>query len=170
MGADQEPPIGAVTPVERRRVEAQGFLGLNDREIGQIKYWLRLSPAICMTWAACGTALQSAPVLWALAPFALLGALLPGHPFDLLYTFGIRRLTGGPALPRYPLPRRFACLLATLMIVGAAWSFQSAWVLAGQLFGWGLVGAALVNVTTGFCIPSFIYGLIFGAPGSCQIE
>ena len=97
-------------------------------------------------------------------------ALLPGHPFDLLYTFGIRRLTGGPALPRYPLPRRFACLLATLMIVGAAWIFQSGWILAGQLFGWGLVGAALVNVTTGFCIPSFIYGLLFGPPGSCQVE
>jgi hypothetical protein len=170
MSDAQQTASASVTPVERRRVEAQGFLGLTDREIGQIKYWLRLSPAICMTWTACGTVLQSAPVLWALAPFALLGALLPGHPFDLLYTFGIRRLTGGPALPPYPLPRRLACFLATLMIVGAAWCFQSGSIVAGQLFGWGLVGAALVNVTTGFCIPSFIYGLIFGAPGSCQIE
>lgn len=160
----------SVTAVDRRRIEAQGFLGLGDREIAQIKFWLRLSPAICMTWAACGTALHSAPVLWVLVPFALLGALLPGHPFDLLYTFGIRRLTGGPAIPRYPLPRRFACLLATLMLVGAAWSFQSGSILAGQLFGWGLVSAALVNVTTGFCIPSFLYGLLFGPPGSCQIE
>ena len=94
MRADHELSVGSVTAVDRRRVEAQGFLGLDDRQIGQIKYWLRLSPAICMTWTACGTVLQSAPVLWALAPFALLGALLPGHPFDLLYTFGIRRLTG----------------------------------------------------------------------------
>ena len=99
MRADHELSVGSVTAVDRRRVEAQGFLGLDDRQIGQIKYWLRLSPAICMTWTACGTVLQSAPVLWALAPFALLGALLPGHPFDLLYTFGIRRLTGGAALP-----------------------------------------------------------------------
>ncbi|MFO0706354.1 MAG: DUF4395 family protein [Nitrospira sp.] len=170
MNKARDTTLASVTAVDRRRIEAQGFLGLDDRQIGQIKFWLRLSPAICMTWTAWGTVLQSAPVLWALAPFALLGALLPGHPFDLLYTFGIRRLTGGPALPRYPLPRRFACLLATLMIVGAAWSFQSGWILAGQLFGWGLVGAALVNVTTGFCIPSFIYGLLFGPPGSCQVE
>lgn len=159
-----------VTPTVRRRVEAQGFLGLDDRMIGQINYWLRLSPAICMIWVAIGTALQSAPVLWTLAPFALLGALLPGHPFDVIYTFGVRPLTGGPWLPPYPLPRRFACLLATFIIVGAAWSFQSGWTLTGQILGWGLVGAALVNVTTGFCIPSFLYGLIFGKPASCDLR
>ena len=35
-----------VTPSVRRRVEAQGFLGLDDQTIGQLNYWLRLSPAI----------------------------------------------------------------------------------------------------------------------------
>jgi len=156
--------------IVRTRVEAQGFLGLDDRMIAQVNYWLRLSPAICMIWTAIGTALQSATVLWLLVPFALLGALLPGHPFDLLYTHGIRYVTGGPRLPRYPLPRRFACLLATLMLVTAAWCFQSGRVLAGQIVGWGLVAAALANVTMGFCIPSFIYGLLFGKPTSCEIK
>jgi hypothetical protein len=159
-----------VSPIVRGRIEAQGFLGLDDQMIRQINYWLRLSPAICMVWAAIGTALQSAAVLWALVPFALLGAVLPGHPFDLFYTHGARYVTGGPRLPRYPLPRRFACLLATLMLVAAAWCFQSGWNLSGQILGWGLVGAALVNVTTGFCIPSFIYGLIFGKPASCDFR
>lgn len=158
------------TPSVRGRVEAQGFRGLDDQTIRQINYWLRLSPAICMAWTATGTFLQSAPALWALAPFALLGALLPGHPFDVLYTFGVRRLIHGPAIPPYPRPRRFACLLATVMIVGAAWSFQSGWTLSGQILGWGLVGAALVNVTTGFCIPSFLYGLLFGTPAACDIR
>ena len=154
--------------VIRRRIEAQGFLGLDDRTVGHLNYWLRLSPAICMIWAAIGTALESAPVLWALAPFALLGALLPGHPFDLLYRFGVQPLTSGPSIPRYSLPRRFACLLATVMIVAAAWSFQSGRTFSGQIFGWALVSAALVNVSTGFCIPSFLYGLIFGKPTACN--
>jgi uncharacterized protein DUF4395 len=154
--------------VIRRRIEAQGFLGLDDRTVGHLNYWLRLSPAICMIWAAIGTALESAPVLWALAPFALLGALLPGHPFDLLYRFGVQPLTSGPSIPRYSLPRRFACLLATVMIVTAAWSFQSGRTFSGQIFGWALVSAALVNVSTGFCIPSFLYGLIFGKPTACN--
>ena len=154
--------------VIRKRIEAQGFLGLDDRTVGHLNYWLRLSPAICMIWAAIGTALESAPVLWALAPFALLGALLPGHPFDLLYRFGVQPLTSGPSIPRYSLPRRFACLLATVMIVTAAWSFQSGRTFSGQIFGWALVSAALVNVSTGFCIPSFLYGLIFGKPTACN--
>ena len=79
----------------RSRVEAQGFLGLDDRMIGHLNYWLRLSPAICMIWAAIGTTLESAPLLWALAPFALLGVLLPGHPFNLLYRFGVQPMTSG---------------------------------------------------------------------------
>jgi Domain of unknown function (DUF4395) len=156
--------------VTRSRIEAQGFLGLDDRMIDQLNYWLRLSPAICMMWTAIGTVLESAPVLWALAPFALLGALLPGHPFDILYTFAVRPLTGGPSIPPYPVPRRVACLLATVMIVAAAWSFQAGWTLSGQILGWALVSAAFVNVSTGFCIPSFLYRLIFGKPTACNVS
>ena len=156
--------------VIRSRIEAQGFLGLDDQTVRRLNYWLRLSPAICMIWAAIGTALESAPVLWALAPFALLGALLPGHPFDLLYRFGVQPLTSGPSIPRSSLPRRFACLLATVMIVTAAWSFQSGRWFSGQIFGWALVCAAFVNVSTGFCIPSFLYGLIFGKPTACNVR
>ena len=157
-----------VTPSVRRRVEAQGFLGLDDRTIGHLNYWLRLSPAICMIWAGIGTAVQSATVFWTLAPFALLGALLPGHPFDVIHRFVVRRLQGGPPIPRYPIPRRFACVLATVMTVGAAVSFQTGMTMAGQVIGWSLVAAAFINVTTGFCIPSFIYGLIFGTPATCS--
>lgn len=120
-----------------------------------------------MLWAAIGTALGSAELLWARVPFAILGGILPGHPFDLFYTYGFRCLVHGPRLPRYPLPRRFACLLAALMLAGAAAGFQMGTPAVGQAFGWNLVAAAVVNVSTGFCIPSFIYGLIFGKPTSC---
>ena len=153
----------------RSRIEAQGFLGMDDRTLTRINYWLRLSPAICMAWAAIGTALGSAPVLWALVPFALLGAILPGHPFDLLYTYGFRYLVDGPRLPRYPLPRRFACLIASIMLAVSAWGFQTGNPVLGRAIGWFLVSAAFVNVTTGFCIPSFIYGLIFGKPSACDL-
>jgi hypothetical protein len=36
-----------------------------------------------------------------LVPFAALGAILPGHPFDVFYNYGLRHLLGTPALPRY---------------------------------------------------------------------
>lgn len=160
-----------VVPIRARvRLEAQGFLGLDDQTLAQINYWLRLSPAICMIWVAVGTALGSPPVLWSLVPFALLGALLPGHPFDLLYTLGFRRVVGGPRLPCYPRPRRLACLTASFWIAGEALAFQNAIPLAGHLLGWSLVVMAFVNVSMGFCVPSFIYGLLFGKPVSCAFQ
>jgi hypothetical protein len=146
----------------RTNIEAQGFCGLDDETSMQINYPLRLAPAICMVWAAVGTALASPTILWALAPFAALGARLPGHPFDIPYNHGLRHLLGTPALPRYGGRRRFACALATVMIVAAAWGFQAGMPLLGHIVGWSLVAAAFVNVSTGFCIPSFMVRLLFG--------
>lgn len=159
--------MSEISATGRTRIEAQGFLDLDDQTLSQINYWLRLSPAICMVWTAVGTALSSATILWSLVPLAALGAILPGHPFDVLYTYGFRYLVHGPRLPRYPLPRRFACLMATVMLAVAAWGFRAGNPIVGQIVGWSLVAAAFANVSIGFCIPSFIYGLIFGKPSSC---
>jgi len=57
--------------------------------------------------------------------------------------------------------------MATVMVAGAAWAFQVGHPIAGQILGWSLVAAAFANVSIGFCVPSFIYGLIFGKPSSC---
>jgi hypothetical protein len=146
----------------RENIQAQGFCGLDEKTYAQLNYPLRMSPAICMVWAAVGTALASPTILWALAPFAALGAILPGHPFDVFYNYGLRHLFGTPALPRYGARRRFACALATIMIVAAAWGFQAGMPMVGYVVGWSLVAAAFVNVSTGFCIPSFVVRLLFG--------
>ena len=160
--------MSQIPTTTKNRIEAQGFVGFDDQTLTRINYWLRLSPAICMVWTAVGTALASPSILWAVVPFALLGAVFPGHPFDILYTYGFRYLVRGPRLPRYPLPRRFACLVATIMLVISALGFQTGNLVLGYTVGWFLVAAALVNVTTGFCIPSFLYGLLFGKPSACE--
>jgi hypothetical protein len=157
----------SVSATAKARIEMQGFTGLDTETLAGINLGLRTAPAVCMVWAGVGTALASAPALWSLAPFALLGAILPGHPFDVLYRFGLRRLMGGKPLPTYPLPRRFACLLATVMLSIAAWGFQSGHMAVGYGVGAALAAAASVNVFTGFCIPSFFYGLLFGKPSGC---
>lgn len=146
----------------RTNIKAQGFCDLDDAAYTQFNYPLRLAPAICMAWTAVGTFLASPAILWALTPFALLGALLPGHPFDVLYNYVWRHVRGKPPLPRYPFRRRFACALATAMLVTAAVAFQTGHRLAGSVMGWFLVAAAFVNVTTGFCIPSFLVRLVAG--------
>lgn len=154
--------MSTVTATVRERIQAQGFCGLDDRTCAQINYPLRLSPAICMVWAAVGTALASSTILWALVPFAALGSILPGHPFDVLYNYGLRHLLRTPPLPRYGARRRFACAVATIMLVAAAWGFQTGMLVVGYVTGWLLVAAAFVNVSTGFCIPSFIIRILFG--------
>jgi hypothetical protein len=146
----------------RENIQAQGFCGLDNETCAQINYPLRLSPAICMVWAAVGTALAWPMVLWALMPLAALGAILPGHPFDVLYNHGLRHLLGTPALPRYGGRRRFACALATIMIIAAAWGFQTGMPMVGYIVGWSLVAAAFTNVSTGFCVPSFLVRIFFG--------
>ena len=78
----------------RRRIEAQGFLGLDDDTLARLGPWLRWSPVLCTLAMIAGVALRSPPILWTLAAIALLGALLPFHPFDLLYNLGMRHLTG----------------------------------------------------------------------------
>lgn len=151
----------AITTI-RERIQAQGFCDLSDDTYKQLNYPLRLSPAICMVWTAIGTALASPVILWALVPFAALGAALPRHPFDVIYNYGLRHIFSTPPLPRYPVRRHFACLVATIMLVAAAWGFQAGMPMVGYIVGWSLVAAAFVNVSTGFCVPSFIYRLIFG--------
>jgi len=146
----------------RENIQAQGFCGLDDKTYAQINYPLRLSPAICMLWATVGTALASPMILWALAPFAALGAILPGHPFDVLYNYGLRHLTGAPALPRYGARRRLACAFATTLIVIAAWGLQAGMTMAGQIAGWALVAGTFVNVSTGLCGPALIVRIFFG--------
>lgn len=150
------------TATVRERIEAQGFCGLDDRECTKVNYPLRIAPAICMIWAAVGTALASPTILWALAPFAALGAILRGHPFDVFYNHGLRYLFGMPSLPRYGTRRRIACAVATIMIATAAFGFQAGMPMLGYITGGLLVAAAFVNVTTGFCVPSFLVRLIFG--------
>ena len=112
--------MSQISTTARERIQAQGFCGLSDATYAQINYPLRLAPGIMMVWVAVGTALASAHILWALVPFTALGAILTGHPFDVLYNQGLRYLMGTQELPRYGLRRRFAFAVATIMVSLAA--------------------------------------------------
>lgn len=144
----------------RRRLEAQGFSGLDDAAIEEVGPWLRWSPALCTLFMIAGVTLQSPAVLWGLAATAFLGALLPFHPFDLLYNHGARHLTGTRPLPHQGPQRRFACGIATVWLAATGWSFYSGAAMLGYVLGIPLIlVAALVSVTH-ICIPSMIYNAL----------
>jgi len=145
----------------RSRLEAQGFCDLDDATLGKFAPWLRWSPAICTVVMTVGVAMGSPAVLWTLAAIAFLGALLPFHPFDLLYNHGARYLTGTGPLPRHGTQRRFACGLAAAWLLGTGGAFYLGSDLIGYALGVPLILVAALVSTTHICIPSLIYNALF---------
>lgn len=140
----------------RKRVELQGFHNLTDEEIAGINYGLRVAPAICMVWAAIGTAFASPLILLSLAPFALMGAVFPGHPFDVVYRGWLQERLHGRPLPPYPFPRRMACVSATFMITAASAAMLLGRPGIGVALGSIMSAAAGLNVLTGICVPPLL--------------
>jgi hypothetical protein len=160
----------ALSTTTRGRLQTQGYVDVPEATLARVAPWLRWSPAICTTIVGIGTVLASEWVLWALVPFAVLGALMSRHPFDYVYNLGVRRLTGTPPLPEHRAPRRFACGMAAVWITATGAAFAAGAPALGYALG-GVLAAvgALVSVTH-FCIPSTIYGLVFGKAVACETE
>lgn len=152
--------MGSLSTI-RCRLEAQGFRGLDDAALKELAPWLRWSPALCTVFMVIGVTMESPLFLWGLAVGALLGALLPFHPFDLLYNYGARYLTGTRALPHQGPQRRFACGIATVWLVATGWAFHAGAPWVGYLLGVPLILVAALVSTTHFCIPSLIYNTFF---------
>lgn len=148
--------------IMRKRLEAQGFCGLNDEILSEVGPWLRWSPVLCTLVMIWGVSLQSPIVLWALALIAFFGVFLPFHPFDLLYNYGVRHLTGTRPFPHNGPQRKFACGLASVWLVATGWAFYVGMSTLGFSLGISLIlVAALVSVTN-ICIPSMIYNFLVG--------
>ena len=145
-------------PALRHRLDVQGFGGVDEETLAQTQLWLRFSPALCAIVAAIGTTLASPAVLWGLAVVAALGALLPFHPFDLIYNLALRRIAGTPEMPRNGAPRRFACGLASVWLTATGALFAGGLDPAAYVLGGALVVTAGIISLSHICIPSICYG------------
>jgi hypothetical protein len=152
----------ALSGTLRRRLDIQGYACVDDETLAQTQIWLRWSPGLCATIAVVGITLASPPILWGLAAFAALGAVLPFHPFDLIYNLGIRRITGTPTMPQNGAPRRFACAIGSVGLLATGGLFYAELDTAGYLLGGALVAVAGLITLTHICIPSLIYRALFG--------
>jgi hypothetical protein len=156
--------MATLSPTTRRRLEIQGFDGIEERTLAETAPWLRLAFALCTVLAAAGTLLASPAFLWGLALFAALAAAFPVHPFDLLYNHGLRFLTGTGPLPKRGAPNRFACGFGAAWLMVTAWAFHAGAMVTGYVLGGLLTLVALLVSTTDICIPSLAYRSIFGFP------
>jgi hypothetical protein len=144
----------------RCRLQAQGFGELDDATVAELGPWMRWAPALCAVFMLAGTLLASAPLLWGLAGVALLGALFPRHPFDLLYNHAVRHLTGTRPLPRHGPQRRFACGVAAVWLAGTGLAFHQGATALGAVLGGAITAVATLVAVTHFCIPSLVYNTL----------
>lgn len=149
-----------VNPIVRNRLEAQGFCGLDDKVLAELAPWMRWTYTLGMAVTIIGVALTSPGILWSLAAITAAGILLPFHPFDLLYNYGFRHLTGTGQFPKSGPQRHFVFGVATVWLVATGWAFHIGTDILGFTLGVPLILVAAIASTTNFCIPSFIYNTV----------
>jgi hypothetical protein len=89
----------------------QGY-DYTGRELSELSWALRFTPAVCMVGAIIGLITQQAPIHFVLAGIGIIPFWFPAaHPLDLLYNHGLRPFWNGVRLPPNPLPRRIACFM-----------------------------------------------------------
>ena len=147
-----------------RRLDIQGFERVDEDHLARTAPWLRLAFGMCAVLAVLGTAFASPKILLTLAVIAFMAALLPVHPFDWIYNYGISRVTGTPQLPQRGAPSRFACGVGVVWLLATAWAFHAGYAALGYALGFLLSGVAVLVSTTDICIPSMIFRALFGAP------
>ncbi len=150
----------SVNPTVRSRLEAQGFCGLDDATLGKLAPWMRWTYTLGTLITVIGVAMMSPIVLWALAAITSVGIFLPFHPFDLLYNYGVRHLTGTGPFPNSGPQRQFAFGVATVSLVATGWAFYIGATTVGIALGVALILVGGLASTTNFCIPSFIYNTV----------
>ena len=75
-------------------------------------------------------------LLLSLAALMALGAVLPNHPWDLLYNGVVRHVTGTPPLPRAGWRRRLTFALGVVWLGFTAWAFASGRTAPWQRWSW----------------------------------
>jgi hypothetical protein len=153
-----------LTPRTARLLDIQGFDTVDMQELAPVAPWLRLAFGLCALLGGLGTVLASPTILLGLALIAALAAASPVHPFDFIYNYGIRHLTGTGPLPRRGVPTRLGCGMGAVLLLVTAWMFSAGHVVVGYALGGVLTFVVLLVSTTDICIPSMIYRSIFGWP------
>ena len=135
----------------------QGYR-LSPDESRALRLGLRFPTALCLALVVAGLALQSAVVILALVPIGAIAGWTARHPFDLLWNYGLRRLSEAPPLPPNPTPRRHAFKLATVWLLAVGGLFAVGQATAALVLGGVLVAVCGLVTVTHFCVPSTLLG------------
>lgn len=143
---------------QNKSLQQQGFRDYSRKQLTELQWGLRFTPAVCMLLAIYGLLTQQASVHFALTLLGMLPMFFPSHhPFDLFYNHVLRPLWGGVRLPSNPLPRRIACFAGGLMNLGVALAFTANQPILAFVIGGALIVLQMIVITTHFCVASWMY-------------
>ena len=100
----------------------------------------------------------------------LLGALLPVHPWDVVYNGVVRHLTGTRPLPTSGWRRRLTFALGFVWLSLTAWVFWSGRMYIGYALGGTMSALMLPLVAVHYCVVSEIVDRVIGSPGRGECE
>ena len=152
----------AISPRLQSWLELRGIGCSIEPEFTKLVPWLRTTFVLCGSLVGIATAFAFTPLLWAMVPIAAAGAVFTVHPFDLIYNYGLRHLTGTRPLPPNGVPMRFSCGVAAVWIVATVLSFQLGVAPLGYALGASLTAVGALVSVTHFCIASFVFQFVFG--------
>jgi hypothetical protein len=108
-----------------------------------------------------GLLLTNPWILTIIMTIAFFGVLLPYHPFDYLYNYGIRHIINKPPIPPRTNQVKFACGIASVWLFGIILLFHYGLYIEGYIAGAIIATIATLVATTDICIPSMIYNALF---------
>ncbi|MBW2162346.1 MAG: DUF4395 family protein [Deltaproteobacteria bacterium] len=145
----------------RKFLEIQGF-NLDDEALVEIGAWMRWPYVLCASILTVGVVLASPAILWTLSTVAIATVFLPYHPFNYVYNYGVRHLTGTRPLPPGTVQGKFSCGVGGVWLIATGAAFFTGAATVGYVLGGVLVAIATLLATTQLCIPSVIFNALFG--------
>jgi Domain of unknown function (DUF4395) len=139
-------------------LEVQGYC-LTKQESRALHWGLRFPTALCLALVVTGLVLQSAVLILALVPIGAVAGWTRRHPYDLIWSHGLRHLSGAPELPPNPTPRRHAFKLGTIWLFAVGLLFAFGQATTALILGGVLVSVCGLVTVTNFCIPSTLLSI-----------
>lgn len=146
----------------KARLELRGIDYHDTDAYRRMLPWTKMAFVIGGTQAAIATTMADAAMLWQMVPVVAAAVILPHHPVEYVYNWGIRHVIKAAPLPTNKAPVRFAFFMATLILAAAAWAFDSGIYWLGMVLGLQVAFVAMTFVVSSFCIPAAMWAFVTG--------